>query len=190
LQLVLLVGRVEFEAESEHRPELEVIHPCSLYLPPFKANILSILLPAHLLLLHPLLRENIRAHPPREQALILLEITNIDLVFEQLLPALHFEVEPLEVPRSIAVHPHEAVILPLPHPDHTVQVATLEERIEDKIVLGLPVLPAEGTVGEFHVVGGFDVVVRESESLIVPCVISVLVPRAQIAELGPLSGLL
>jgi hypothetical protein len=118
-----------------------------------------------------------------------LKVTYIYLIFEQFLPSLHLEVEPLQVASGVTIDPHEAVVLSFPHSNYTVEVAALEEGIEEEVIFGLPVLPAEGTVGELHVIGGLDVVVGEAEGLIIPRVVGVLVSRPQVAEFGLLPRL-
>ena len=82
----------------------------------------------------------------------------------------------------VAVYPHEAVVLTFPYLHHAVQVAALEEGVEDEVVFGLPVLSAERAVGELHVVWGFDVVVGEGEGLVVPSIIGVLISRPEIDD--------
>lgn len=148
---------------------------------PLEPDHFPVLLPPNLLLLVPLLGVDIRFHSPSEQTLILLKIADIDLILEQLLPPLHFEVEPLKVPCRIAIHSHEAIVLPLSHSHHTVQVPAFEEGIKEEVVLRLPVLPAEGPIGELHIIGCLDVVIREAKGFIIPCIIGVLISRAEVA---------
>ena len=89
----------------------------------------------------------------------------------------------------VAVDTHEAVILSLPDLDDAVQVAALEEGVELEIGGGLPMLPAEGSVRELHVIWGLNVRVGEGKSLVVPRVVRVLVARPQVDYLGPVLGL-
>jgi hypothetical protein len=89
----------------------------------------------------------------------------------------------------VAVDAHEAVVLSFCYTDDAVEISALEEGVEEEIVLGLPVLAAEGTVGELHVVGGFYVVVGEGESFIVPGVVGVLIARAEVNDFCTCTGL-
>jgi hypothetical protein len=156
---------------------LKIVDLGSSELLTLESNIFSLLLPSYLFSLEALLRIQIRLHASCKQAFILLKVTNIYLIFEQFLPSLHLEVEPLQVASCVTIDPHEAVVLSFPHSNYTVKVAALEEGIEEEVIFGLPVLPAEGTVGELHVIGGLDVVVGEAEGLIIPRVVGVLVSR-------------
>jgi hypothetical protein len=159
-------------------------------MPTLKANVLSLLLPAYLLLLKALLGVEVRLHAPGEEAFIPLEVADVDFVLEEFLPSPNLEVKPLQVASSVAIHPHEAVVLPLPHSNHAVEIASLEERVEDKVILSLPVLSAEGPVGKLHIVGSFDVVVGEAKEFVVPGIVGVFVSRSQVTQLGLLFGLL
>ena len=89
---------------------------------------------------------------------------------------------------SVGVDPHKAVVLAFTDPEDCVEVASLEEGVEDKFVFGLPVLSAEGAVGELHVVRSFDMGVGEGEIFIIPGVVAVFVPGSQIDDLGPVFG--
>lgn len=148
------------------------------------------MLPSYLFFFELFLRVNIRFHSSGKETLIFLEIADIDLILQQLLPSLHFKIEPLQMPSGIAIHSHEAIILPLPHPHHAIQVSALEEGIKQQIVLGFPVLSAEGPIRELHIVGSLDVVIGEAKRFVVPGIVGILVSRTQVAELCPLSGLL
>lgn len=159
-------------------------------MPSLKANVLSVLLPAKFFLLKSFFGIEVGLHSPGEKAFVPLEVADVDLVLEQFLPPLDFEVEPLQVPSGITIHSHETVVLSFPHSDYTVQIASFEEGVEDEIVLGFPVLAAEGSISELHIVGGFDVVVGEAKGLIVPGIVGIFVSRPQVAELGLLLGLL
>lgn len=113
-----------------------------------------------------------------------MEVADVDLVLEQFLPPSYSKVEPLQMSGSVAVHPHEAIVLSFAHLHHTVQVASLEEGVEDEVILCLPVLTAEGPVGELHVVGCLDVVIGEREGFVVPGVVGVFVSGTQIDHAG------
>ena len=89
----------------------------------------------------------------------------------------------------VAVDTHETVVLSLPDLDDAVQVAPLEEGVELEIGGGLPVLPAEGSARELHVIWGFYVRVGEGKGLVVPRIVRVLVARPQVDDLGPVLGL-
>lgn len=83
--------------------------------------------------------------------------------------------------RCITINPHETIILSLPHTHHTVQIPTLEEGIKEKVVLCLPMLSAEGSICELHIIWGFDVIIRKAEGFIIPCIICVLISRSKVA---------
>lgn len=184
LHLILLVLTVKLKRQPKHLPHIQIIDMrCSQY-PSFKPHILPILPPPHFLLLEHLLRKYVRPHTPGKQTLVFLEVTDVDFVLEQLLPPSHSKVKPLQMARCVAVHSHEAVVFSLPHLHHAVQVAALEERIEDEVVFSLPVLSAEGTVGELHIVWGFDVIVWKWESFVVPSVVCIFIARAQVDHSG------
>ncbi len=85
---------------------------------------------------------------------------------------------------SIAIHPHETVILSLSNSNHAVQITALEERIKKEVILGLPMLSAEWSVSELHIVRGFDVVIWKLKGFIVPRIIRVLVPRPKVTQFG------
>lgn len=97
MDLVLLLLGIIFEGEPKHGAHFEVIDFRSYELSLLKPDIVAILPPALLLFLEPFFRIEIGLHPPSEEALVLLEVADVDLVFEQLLPPLHLEIKPLQV---------------------------------------------------------------------------------------------
>lgn len=155
---------------------------------PLEPDVISPLDPGHLLLLVSLLRVYVGLHAPGVETLVFLEVAYVDLVLQQLLPASDLEVEPLQVASRVAIDPHEAVVLALCYFDDAVEVAALEEGIEEELVLGLPVLSAEGPVREFHVVWSLDVVIGKGEGPVIPCVVGVLEPWTQVDDLGSRFG--
>lgn len=64
---------------------------------------------------------------------------------------------------GIAINPHEAIILAFTNSHHTVEIGSLKEGIKDKIIFSFPMLPAEGTISELHIVGCFDVIVWKAK---------------------------
>ena len=83
---------------------------------------------------------------------------------------------------SITIHSHKAVILTFCHFDHTVEISSLKKRVENELMLSLPMLTTEGTIGELHIVRSLDMVVWKSKRTIVPGVVSVLKPRTKIND--------
>lgn len=49
---------------------------------------------------------------------------------------MHLEVVPQNVPRCIGVHPQDQVVLQRLQPHHAVEVAALEQTLEDQLLLG------------------------------------------------------
>ena len=143
-----------------------------------KTDVLAVLLPSDFLLFIFPLRKDIRLHTASEQTLVFLKVTYVDLILKQFLPAFDFEVKPLQMSSSITIDSHETVILSLSDFEDAVEVAAFEEGVEDEFFFGLPVLSAERSVGEFHVVWGFDMRVRESKRFVIPSVVGILVARA------------
>jgi hypothetical protein len=88
------------------------------------------------------------------------------------------------MPGCVAVDPHEAVILTFCYFDDAVKIPSLEKRVKNKLVFSFPMLPAEGSVRELHVIWSLDVVIGEGEWSIVPGVVSILEPRAKVDDLG------
>lgn len=170
--------------------KLKIVNLGSIDLPPLKSDIFSILLPSNLFFLEAFFRVDIRFHAPGEETLIFLEVTDVDLVLQQLLPPLDPKIEPLEVSCRVTVYPHEAIVLTITHSHHAVKVPSLKEGVEYEIVFCLPMLSAEGTVRKLHVIWCLNVVIWKTEWLVVPCIVGVLVTRSQIAQLCPCSRLL
>lgn len=50
-------------------------------------------------------------------------------------------------------------------------------------------LSAEGSIGELHIIRCFDVIIREAERFIIPCIIGVLISWSKVAQFSPLFGL-
>ena len=75
--------------------ELEVVDFGGSEMLSLKTNILTILLPAYLLFFESFIGVEVGLHSSREKTLVSLKVANIDLVLEELLPSLNFEVKPL-----------------------------------------------------------------------------------------------
>jgi hypothetical protein len=69
---------------------------------------------------------------------------------------------------SIAIYSHKTIILSISYFDHTVEVSSLEEGVKFQIRRSLPMLPAERSIGELHIVRSLDVVVGKGEGLVIP----------------------
>ena len=83
---------------------------------------------------------------------------------------------------SVTIDSHEAIVLTLSNLYHAVKVASLEKRVENQLLLRVPVLPAEGSVRELDIVGSFDVAVGKSKRTVIPSIVSILEPRAQVYD--------
>ena len=142
------------------------------------------MLPPYFLFFGPFGREDVGLHSSSEQALIFLEITDVYLVFHQLLPPLHFEVEPLQVAGCVAVYSHEAVVLAFSYLHYTVQIAPFEKGVKEEVIFSFPVLSTKGTIGKFDIIGCFDVRIGKGKIFIVPCVEGVLIAWAEVDYFG------
>lgn len=169
-------------------PHFELIHLRSSNLFPLEPHHFPILLPPYFFLLMALLGVDIWLHSSGEQTLIFLKIAYIYLILQQLLPPFDFKVEPLQMASRVAIDPHEAIILSLSHPHHAVQIPTLEKGIKEEVVLSLPMLPAEGPIRKLHIIWCLDVIIGKAKGLIIPSIISVLIPWAKVTQFGTLFG--
>lgn len=147
----------------------------------FKTNVLSILSPINLLKLFSFSWKNIRFHSSGKETFIFLKVTNIDFIFEKSFPPLYLEIEPLKMASSIAIHPHKAIILPLPDLHDTIEIATLEERVKDEIIFSLPMLSTERSIGKLHIIWCFNVAIWKFKTFIIPSIICILIARTEIA---------
>ena len=111
MNLVVFVLAVVLKTQPEVGPHLKLVQLGSVDAPPLEFYVEAVLLPSHALPFILFFRKNIRFHSSCEEALVFLEVAYVDRVLQQLLPTLNLEVEPLQVPRSVAIDPHETVIL-------------------------------------------------------------------------------
>lgn len=82
-------------------PHFHLVDPGSSQLLFLEPHVLPVLHPPHLLLGLPLAGKDVGLHPPAEQAFVLLEVANVNLVFQQFPPPRYLEIEPLQVPSRV-----------------------------------------------------------------------------------------
>ena len=120
MYLVLLILCIIFKGKPVHGSHFKIIDLSSHQLSFLESQILPILPPSLLLFLKPFFGVEVGFHPSSKKTFIFLEVADVYFILEELSPPFHFEVKPLQMPGSVTVHPHEAIVFTLSYLHHAV----------------------------------------------------------------------